>query len=297
MGKKLGLLFGSVLLLGLLWYLFLKPHDYVVRFEIKALPGTINQTLKSWSDKMENTEFLGQESLSDLQYRITFNDSIHTYHWKIAPKNDSISKVKVYVSDNAHSFSVRSAILFSDTDFEKRTKNTVAEFAQVLKEHLKNFEVSITGKDKIPNKYCACISLKDIQNKKASGMMEYYSLLSSTMAEKNIALDGRPIIELEEWNIQNDSISFNFCFPVVKSDSLPNRPGIFYKEIEEQPALRAVYNGNYITSDRAWYALLDYAEKNKIDIKKEPFEIFHTNPSMGGNELEWEAEILMPIAE
>jgi len=297
MGKKLGLLLGAVLLCSLIWYFFLKPHDYVVRFEIKALPGTINQTIKSWGNGLDNAEFLGQNNLSNLKYRIKFNDSIYTYQWKLQSENDSISKVKVYVTDEDHSLANRLAIPFSETDFEKRTKKTVEEFAKALKDHLESFKVSITGRDTIPAKYCACVSLKETQLKKANGMKDYYSLLSGVMAQNNTGLDGRPTIEVENWNMQNDSLSYNFCFPVIKTDSLPKRTGIFYKNIEKKPAIRAVYNGNYITSDRAWYALLDYAEKHNIPVDKKPLEIFHTNPNMGGNALEWEAEVFMPIAK
>ncbi len=297
MGKKLGLLLGAVLLCGLLWYFFLKPHDYVVRFEVKALPGTINQTIKYWSNGLDDTEFLGQNDLSDLKYRIKFNDSAYIYHWKMEAADDSVSRIKVYVTDDDHSLANRLAIPFSETDFEKRTKKTVGDFAKVLKDHLQSFKVNITGQVGIPAKYCACVSLKGTQAVKARGMMENYSLLSSVMAEKNTPLDGRPIIEVEDWNMQNDSLSYNFCFPVVPSDSLPKRPGIFYKNISQKPAIHAVYNGDYITSDRAWYALLDYAEKKNITVDKKPLEVFHTNPNMGGNALEWEAEVFMPISE
>ncbi|WP_373516659.1 AraC family transcriptional regulator [Pricia sp.] len=297
MGKKLGLLLGAVLLCSLIWYFFLKPHDYVVRFEIKALPGTINQTLKSWGAKLGDAEFLGQDGISDLKYRIKFNDSTYIYHWKLQAVNDSVSKVKVYVTDDAHSLANRMAIPFSTTDFENRTKKTVEEFAKVLKEHLDSFKASVTGKDTIPAKYCACVALKGTQGDKARGMMEYYSLLTGMMSEKNIDLDGRPMIEVEDWNMQNDSLTYNFCFPVIKSDSLPQRPSIFYKQIAKKPAIRAVYNGNYITSDTAWYALLDYAGKNNIPIDKKPLEIFHANPNMGGDALKWQAEIFMPISD
>lgn len=297
MGKKLGLLLGAFLLGGLIWYFFLKPHDYVVRFEIKALPGTINQTIKFWGNGLDDAKFLGQNDLSDLKYRIRFNDSTYTYHWKVESLNDSVSQVKVYVTDEGHSLANRLAIPFSETDFEKRTKKTVKEFAEVLKDHLESFKVGVTGKGEIPAKYCACVSLKGTQGDKARGMMEHYSLLSGMMAEKNIGLDGRPMIEVEDWNMQNDSLSYNFCFPIIKTDSLPKRPGIFYKKIENRPAIRAVYNGNYITSDRAWYALLDYAGKNNIAVNKKPLEVFHTNPNMGGNALEWETEVFMPIRE
>lgn len=297
MWKKIGLSFGAVLLVGLVWYLFLKPHDYVVRFELNASAGTINQTIKSWGNGIDTSEFLGQEDLSDLKYRFTFNDSIHTYHWKLSSANDSVTKVRVYITDENRSLANRSAIPFSETDFEKRSKKMTKEFVAVLQDHLDDFKVNVIGKDEIPAKYCACVAVNGTQMEKANGMKDYYSLLSGVMAGNNIGLDGRPMIEVENWNLQQDSLSYNFCFPVIKSDSLPKRNNIFYKQIEKKPAIRAVYNGNYITSDRAWYALIDYAEKNNISIAKKPLEVFHTNPNMGGNALEWEAEVFMPIRE
>ena len=70
-----------------------------------------------------------------------------------------------------------------------------------------------------------------------------------------------------------------------------------HKQYNGVKAIKATYNGNYITSDRAWYALLDYAEKNDILIDKKPLEVFYSNPNFGGDELLWEAEIFMPIKE
>ena len=59
--------------------------------------------------------------------------------------------------------------------------------------------------------------------------------------------------------------------------------------------MKAIYNGNYITSDRAWYSLHDYANKNNIKIEENPTEIFHNNPNMGGDELKWKTEVFIPI--
>ena len=54
------------------------------------------------------------------------------------------------------------------------------------------------------------------------------------MSAKNITLDGRPLIEVVDWNMQKDSISYNFCFPVVKSDNLSlNYKKSFTKKLKE----------------------------------------------------------------
>jgi len=97
--------------------------------------------------------------------------------------------------------------------------------------------------------------------------------------------------------LENNSLSYNFCNPIIRSEKLPNHPDIEYKRIFGKNALKAVYHGNYITSDRAWHALLDYAKENNIPVEKKPIEVFHNNPNMGGNELKWTTEVFMPIKE
>ena len=55
MKKKIGLAGVAILLFALLWYLFLRPYDARARWEVKAVPGTINQSLKAW-DKDQQKE-------------------------------------------------------------------------------------------------------------------------------------------------------------------------------------------------------------------------------------------------
>lgn len=297
MKKKLvtGLLI--FLLGGLLWYLFLKPHDYQITFKTKAIPGTINQTIKLWADGLDTTELLTQTDLQHFAHQIQFNDSIYEYQWIVKPLNDSTSQVKVLVTDISNSLSNKIAIPFSETDFEKRTKRTVRNLMEVLKEHTENFKVTIIGIEEIPSKYCAYVSVKSSQREKAFKMMKEYPFLNSVLTKNNVELDGRPFIEVENWFIDKDSIVFNFCYPIVKSDTLPKIKGLAYKQIQERKAIKSIYNGNYLTSDRAWYAMLDYAKKNDLKIKKTPFEFFYSNPNMGGDALNWKAEIFMPLKD
>jgi GGDEF domain-containing protein len=51
-----------ILLGSLVWYLFIKPYDYLVTFKANTFPGTINQTIKNalvdglrWADMMSAT--------------------------------------------------------------------------------------------------------------------------------------------------------------------------------------------------------------------------------------------------
>jgi effector-binding domain-containing protein len=295
--KKISAIVGFLSVGFLLWYLIIKPYDYLVTFKIKTTAGTINQSIKLWNTSIENSRPIQQENLKNLTQQIIIKDSTYNYEWSISSLNDSISKVSVYVTDIDHSFANKISIPFGTTDFEKRTQNTITDFIEKLKEHLSKTRVSEVVVDSTRSTYCAFIPMKGLQIEKASGMMQNYSLLTSVLSVENIEMNGTPFVEITNWNTQNDSITYNFCFPVIKSDSLPKDPRIEYKQYNGEKALKAIYNGNYITSDRAWYALLDYAENHDIVVAKKPLEVFYSNPNFGGDELQWKAEIFIPIKE
>ena len=295
--KKISAIVGFLSVGFLLWYLIIKPYDYLVTFKIKTTAGTINQSIKLWNTSLENSRPIQQENLKNLTQQIIIKDSTYNYEWSISSLNDSISKVSVYVTDIDHSFANKISIPFGTTDFEKRTQNTITDFIEKLKEHLSKTRVSEVVVDSTRSTYCAFIPMKGLQIEKASGMMQNYSLLTSVLSVENIEMNGTPFVEITNWNTQNDSITYNFCFPVIKSDSLPKDPRIEYKQYNGVKALKAIYNGNYITSDRAWYALLDYAENHDIVVAKKPLEVFYSNPNFGGDELQWKAEIFIPIKE
>ena len=295
--KKISAIVGFISIGLLLWYFVIKPYDYLVTFKVKTTAGTINQTLKLWNKSLENSRPIQQENLRNLTQQIIVKDSTHHYKWSISSVNDSISKVNVYVTDKEHSFANRISKPFGATDFEKRIEYSVTDYISKLKEHLKKIKVAVVGKDTTKSTYTAYVSMKGLQIEKARGMMNNYSLLTSVLSAENIKMNGTPFVEITHWNLQNDSIHYNFCFPVIKSDSLPKDPRIQYKQYNGVKALKATYNGNYITSDRAWYALLDYAMNNDIKVDNKPLEVFYSNPNFGGDELLWEAQIYMPIKE
>ncbi|WP_090291785.1 transcriptional regulator [Flagellimonas zhangzhouensis] len=289
----LALMVGAVL-----WYLFLKPSDYIVRFKAKTFPGEINQRLKRWARDLNNSEKIQQDGdLLHLTQTMKFGDSTHIYNWEIEPLTDSTSRVIVAIRDEAHSLKNKLTVPFSNTDFKKRSESTVMEFMEDLDEHLDKFKVRIIGEEEIPTKYIAYIPIKTTQLHKTDEMMRNFSYLMGTLLDNGVEFDGFPVIEITDWNQENDSIHFNFGRPIIRSEKLPIGTEIEYKRIFRKRALKAEYNGNYITSDRAWYALMDYAKKHNIEVENTPLEVFHDNPMNEGNQLKWTAEIYLPIKE
>lgn len=296
--KKLVYTFLFIILGGLIWYFFIKPSDYTIRFEANAIPGTINQTLKLWDQTLDTVHKIKQEGdLYHLSQEVKFGDSTHVYNWRIESLTDSTSKIFVNIKDVDHSFMNKIQVPFTENDFVKRSKKTVLNFMENLDDHTKKIKVTIIGEEDIPSKYLAYVPLKVTQFQKAGGMMENFSYLTNELYVNGVELDGPPMLEVTRWDMENDSLHYNFGQPIIRSERLPIGTDIQYKRIFSKRALKAEYNGNYITSDRAWYTLLDYAEKNNIEVEPHPVEIFYNNPNTGGAELTWKAEIYMPIKE
>ena len=287
----------AIISIALLWYFFIKPQDYQIRVVGKANTGTINQALKAWNKTLPEASIRQLSDIKTLEQMIVSGDSTHVYKWNISPINDSTSQIVVDVKDANFSLNNKIAVPFSDTNFEKQSRKTVTDFIESLNVHRKEFKVTFMGEDELPSTYCACVEHKSLQSNKAFEMMESYPFINSVIASNGIQVNGVPFIETTDWNMQNDSISFNFCYPIIKTDSLPFIKNLVYKEFIGMKSLKAIYNGNYMTSDRAWYTLLDYAKEKNIRVDHKPIEFFFNNPNMAGDALRWKAEVFMPIAE
>jgi len=287
-----------VLLIAFLGYFIVYPYDYVIRFEANTFPGTINQSIKLW-DKTTGVPGspVVQEDLYHLEQHVQAGDSVHIYHWEITPLTENSSKVTIRIKDQDHSWKNKLLVPFTESEVERSGIKHVSEFVNDLRDHIDLFKVHIEGEAEMPSTFYAYVDLKTDQHGKAGGMMDTYMMLSDVLIRSNVTLNGPPMILVDHWDRKTDSLEYRFCFPIIRSDQLPQHPNIKYNRIFPKRALKATYNGNYITSDRAWYALLDYAERKGIPVEETPVEVFFNNPNMGGDALRWKAEVYLPIKE
>lgn len=287
----------ALFLVSMIWYLFIKPQDYQVSFNARTIPGTIYESVKAWNRTLDSFAPVEFDSPMHFTQKVFANDSVHLYDWEITKVHDSLSKVTVNITDEENSLQNKLDVIFSDNDFEKGSRKRLLDFYDLLDEHLKSFKMSIEGESEIFSSFCACVSLKMAPEDKAKGMMANYNFLNSLLLENNVEFNGPPFVEVLDWDLKNNMLSFNFCNPIIRSERLPQHPDIEYHRIFPKRALKAMYNGNYITSDRAWYYLLDYAKEHNIPVEEKPIEVFYNNPNMGGDELEWKTEVYMPLKE
>lgn len=286
-----------ILVASAIWYLFIRSGDYQVNFDARANAGTVSQTVKLWSESLEDSEIVEWDKLNSVTQRITFNDSVFRFNWEFHQVHDSLTEVSVHIKDTKNSLKNRILIPFDDTNFEKRSRQSILDFGAKLNEHLEKIRVRVVGVEDLGTTYCACVELNTTQYGKAAGMMRNYVYMSNSLADSQVELNGVPFVEITDWDMETDSIAYDFCYPIIRSEKLPRIPEIKYRRLFDKRVIKAEYNGNYITSDRAWYSLMNYAEENGYEISGLPIEFFYNNPNMGGDELRWKAEIYMPIEE
>ena len=291
----------SIFILVLIWYLFIKSGDYLVTFQTKSDSTIIVEAINNWGDDLEKIKDLevitSKDSLfSRIEQTIKTKDSSYTIIWNIKQLNDSVSAIKVNVSEKNHSLKNRLRLLFPNAPIKKFAINSVLDFNKGFQKQLKTFHIKANGTDNIPELYCACISESSEQKNKASKMLLMNLNLTTFIRENDLEISGRPLLQITSWDKQNEKIDFDFCFPILKMEIMPLlKNGVFYKKIDSIPAIKGTYNGNYRYSDRTWNYLSNYAKSINFKVQQLPTEFFFNDPQQGGNELNWKAEIFMPI--
>ncbi|MNF26101.1 Bacterial transcription activator, effector binding domain [compost metagenome] len=155
--------------------------------------------------------------------------------------------------------------------------------------------MNLDGEGTSKETFVAYISLKSVLQEKARTMILNDPIITGFLNDNSIEIIGRPYLEITNWNLDKETIDFNYCFPVDKNTKIIENDQVKFKTLPAIKGLKASYFGNFRTSDRAWFALLDYAKKNNLELKNTVLEHFLSNPFNGGDEREWEAQIIIPF--
>jgi effector-binding domain-containing protein len=303
--KKTKYAIALVLLGSLIWYLLIKQHDYIVTFKADTSPGTLFKGLEEWNEISQNTDSFNyvlnnKKPFESFDETVEANNLTLQLDWDIEAINDTISEVKVGFTEKGHSIYNRLTAPFMKTPFKEKSINLIRDYKKGIDYQLKEkFKVKISGIDTIPKLSYAYIDLKHIKMEdKAKEMMKNNSFLVEFLNKHNLKKGEFPFVIVDNWDLNNDQIDFRYCFPIVDKDPLPFNEEIKYDKIKKSGhALKAIYNGNYKTSDRAWFGLYEYAKRHDININNQPVEFFQSNPFYGGDELKWVTEIYMPLNE
>ncbi|MEL4306696.1 GyrI-like domain-containing protein [Joostella sp. CR20] len=285
----------TVCILG--WYFFLKQSDYIYRFKVKTSPATIFYSISNWqktNDSIQTTT-IDSTLYTSISQKLDYNNNNYTLFWDIQAINDSVTKVNLGIKQPAKSAFNRFSAPFFNTEFKKTSKEIALNFIRKLELNLSTFKVKVVGESDSPSKECACVNAKTTLENKAQHMMRNYNYIADFVHENQLQPDGRPMVIINQFNKEKNTIDMDFCFPFKGAEKLPQNPDIFYRKLEAIPAIKADFNGNYMYSHHAWFQIYDYAENNAINLKQSVIEKFHNNPNFGGNALHWKTEVYIPI--
>ncbi len=286
-----------IILLGLsIWYLFIKKYDYEFTFQANlAQEGAYNQVKKIRFESYNSLNKNATVDNANFRQEVLFEEEEVILDWKLKSIKDTITKIKVGIISKDHSIQNRLQVLVGTSSLVKLIKEDLLNFRKILRDYTDSFKVIVDGETETPAMEILSVSSKTGRLGKAEEMMKLNSYLYPKLAENNISINGFPFIKIRNWDEENDLIYMDFGFPIEHKDSLPLNSKITHDKILSHKALKATYFGNYRNSDEAWYVLLEYARNNNISIQNKPLEIFYNNPMQGGSEIEWKAEIFLPI--
>lgn len=294
--------FSSLLALFLVWYLFIKQNDYIITFKVKSATGTIHQGIQDWvagrkKSNDENYVLVSNQKYDLLTYDLKKDKQNLIYNWELQPINDSITEVKVGILDCNNSIYNRVTVPFITTDFKEEQLKKITDFKKGLDDHLKDFKVNLVKEGSSPEVYVAYIALKSVMQEKAQTMITNDNIITGYLFQHHIKITGKPYLEITNWDAEKENLEFNYCFPIDKNAAVTNDLNVKFKTIPAHKGLTVSYFGNFRTSDRGWFAILDYAQNHDLKIDAKPLEHFLANPFNGGNELEWETQIIIPFSK
>ena len=299
--KSIAIAATGLISLFMIWYFVIKKSDYCISFKVKGATGTVFQGVQEWTaarlikDKEKYT-FIEKQNFGFIKQRMEKEQVTMEYMWEINSINDSVTEVNVSIKDLNNSWYNKITVPFFNTDFKKEQIAKITDFKKGLEDHLKNFKVIIDGESLSTAVYVAYISLESPLQRKAQNMIGSDAMITGFLYNNNIEITGKPYLEITKWDLDSEALQFNYCFPVARNGKIVNDNNIKFKTIPAFRGLKATYYGNFRTSDRAWFALIDYAKKRNIKLKYQVLEHFLDNPFNGGDELKWETQIIMPLA-
>jgi len=290
---------GIVLVLLGVWYFFIKDYNYKITFKTPQIPAIVyNQIIKYNDGEPKNTKVvrvLNKSPFNEIQQELKRGDSVIKLNWVLSKVNDSITLVTLKIKDEAHSFKQNFQAIFSKNAFVKNRISKATQFGENMNHEAESYKISSVTKAEIPAFNCAYISLESTIENKAMTMLNNIEMLTNYIRDNNMEISNHPFSEITNWNIENDSINFNFCFPIKEMENYPFTERIKIKKTLKKKALKIVYNGNYKYSDKAWYGIIEYSKSNNINIEMTPFEIYLNDPHQGGDPLQWKADVYMPL--
>ncbi|MGY5848705.1 hypothetical protein ACW6QP_14940 [Salegentibacter sp. HM20] len=284
-----------LLLLGTsIWYFFIKFEDYSIGFNHSFDEQNLYLAARQGNLEELNLKKINkEEAYKKLNQDFSFGFGEINLQWNFNSLKDSLERVEIKVKHREDNFQKRFQVLFGKPEFQKQVVEAIENFRNKMEAQDEIFRIKIEETTTSPATQCICKELQAKPEQKAREMMQSISILSSFVEQNGLKSIGRPRILMQIPGDLSQVADFEFCFPLERGQKIPELKGLKLKEIEERKGLKAIYNGNYMFSHLAWSYVFEYAKMQNLDYQPQLLEVYNSNPQMGGDALEWEAEIYL----
>jgi effector-binding domain-containing protein len=285
---------------GAIAFLLTRPSDYQAHFTAKTVLDIAYFSILNWNSWNRNElipkfEILNKTPVSSVSMKVSVHDSTLVFKWKFEKVSDSITRIRVYVSDSQRKYYNRLIGRFFNTPFKNSVRSNLFDIKSRLEFLSKSVHYEFTGYSQLEKKSCVCMNLKSTIRGKAMTMLSNVTELNQFVSQNNLELNGPPFLVIYDWSELSDSIRYDFCFPVRRTDAVPENPKIKLKTIETMDAVKTDFYGNYSLTDVTWHNLAEEVKKMGHTSNHKIVEVFYNDPHAGGNELEWKAGIYMGV--
>lgn len=305
--KKILIALLVLCLAGLGWYLFIKKYDYQFETTAKYGPGAVSYELSEWKKlnspgNSGDIEIVDRTDFNSLTQRIKL-DSANSleFKWELEKISDSSTAITLNVLSDKNKLANRVDIVnpFQQSTYIDTLKQQILSFKRELKDHQDQYKITPEKEvTNTPEMECICSSSKNIPlTGKAAEMMHTISILENYILKNKTNLSGYPFLKITNWDREADLIDFDFCFPVEDISHLQETRNIQLKKYPSEKALKLIFNGNYRLSHVSWFDLIYIANDLGLEVEESPMEIYHDNPKIDSDHMNWKAEIFLPLAK
>lgn len=269
---------------AILFYFFLIPFDYQVRFSTHNAPWLIYHLVEINQDNVQLIEEEEGHLLFTARPKAT--TAGYEYTWEVK-REEQKTYVQVKAMFTTHRWKEKISFLFGQSNHVKSILLDIRSFTKELGNTSKEYRWESPVEGVLPGADCLCTTLNARIEDKASKMNQNISLLSSYLPKGKKT---PPRLYITDLNLEQQEITFDFCFPLEKQ---------IYKAIEDKSLFitfkpeiigkKIKFYGNYSQTHRAWYSYL--ADTPQLESLKLPFtEVFYDSPFGGVEQTKWESE-------
>ncbi|SFS67539.1 effector-binding domain-containing protein [Zhouia amylolytica] len=162
---------------------------------------------------------------------------------------------------------------------------------------IEQYTINPKGISEYSGGYYLYLTTASKQSGISSKMTEMFLKVKKFAKENNITLSGPPFVLYHEWDDLNKTTIFSTCIPIREKIIPDFQSEVLCGFLDSGRYFKTVLKGNYKNIEEAWSKASQAINTNRLveDPKRDPMEVYITDPSKVPNPANWITEIYIPV--